>query len=47
MRRCQGKSLHWHIDQLTERGTVTGIWPKKLLIGILVNKRKLGRPSPA
>jgi Uri superfamily endonuclease len=21
-----GKSLHWHIDQLTERGTVTGIW---------------------
>jgi Uri superfamily endonuclease len=21
-----GKSLHWHIDQLTERGTVTGTW---------------------
>ena len=21
-----GKSLHWHIDQLTERGAVTGIW---------------------
>jgi Uri superfamily endonuclease len=24
MRR--GKSVHWHIDQLTERGTVTGTW---------------------
>ncbi len=24
MRR--GKSVHWHIDQLTERGTVTGAW---------------------
>jgi len=22
----QGKTVHWHIDQLTERGTVTGIW---------------------
>ncbi len=22
----QGKSLHWHIDQLTERGAVTGTW---------------------
>jgi Uri superfamily endonuclease len=22
----QGKSLHWHIDQLTEHGTVTGTW---------------------
>ncbi len=22
----QGKSVHWHIDQLTERGTVTGSW---------------------
>lgn len=21
-----GKSLHWHIDQLTERGAVTGAW---------------------
>jgi Uri superfamily endonuclease len=21
-----GKSPHWHIDQLTERGAVTGIW---------------------
>src|SRR6516164_10319036 len=21
-----GKSLHWHIDQLTERGAVTGMW---------------------
>jgi Uri superfamily endonuclease len=21
-----GKSLHWHIDQLTERGAVTGTW---------------------
>ncbi len=24
MRR--GKSVHWHIDQLTERGAVTGVW---------------------
>ena len=24
MRR--GKSVHWHIDQLTERGSVTGAW---------------------
>jgi len=24
MRRA--KSLHWHVDQLTERGTVTGTW---------------------
>jgi Uri superfamily endonuclease len=22
----QGKSVHWHIDQLTERGAVTGAW---------------------
>jgi len=22
----RGKSLRWHIDQLTERGAVTGIW---------------------
>jgi len=22
----QGKSVHWHIDQLTERGIITGIW---------------------
>jgi Uri superfamily endonuclease len=22
----QGKSVHWHIDQLTERGTVTSAW---------------------
>lgn len=22
----QGKTVHWHIDQLTERGTVTGAW---------------------
>ena len=21
-----GKSMHWHIDQLTERGAVTGAW---------------------
>jgi Uri superfamily endonuclease len=21
-----GKTVHWHIDQLTERGTVTGAW---------------------
>ena len=21
-----GKSLHWHVDQLTERGTVMGSW---------------------
>ena len=24
MRR--GKSVHWHIDQLTERGSITGAW---------------------
>jgi Uri superfamily endonuclease len=31
----QGKSVHWHIDQLTERGAVTGAWTVSDLVAML------------
>jgi Uri superfamily endonuclease len=44
----KGKLVHWHIDQLTERGAVTGAWivPKGRECDLVTMLARLPMPIP-